>query len=224
MAGALNSIVYRPIDTWPGELTRHRKASQFSAEFRATIRLLSDEVDHLTDPKYDTLIVIQLAVDGHAIRRDETGLMAHARPEHPGVIVSFDSDRGPLRFSCDRFDSSSLTRSEGWRQNLRAIALGLQALRTVDRYGLGHGTEQYVGFSALPPGRPMGPAAMTVDEAGALLADATGHHGSELVAQLLRGQGVQLAYRVAARKHHPDVGGDPDVFRRLVEARDLLLG
>jgi hypothetical protein len=31
------------------------------------------------------------------------------------------------------------------------------------------------------------------------------------------------AYRRLARQHHPDLGGDPDVFRSLTVARDLLL-
>lgn len=215
MAGQLNSITYRPIETWPGELTRHRRGSQFSADFRSTVRLLSDEVDHLTDPRFDTLIVVQLAVDERELRRDGSGLLANVQPEHPGVIVSFESDdAGPLRFSCDRYDAG---RGQGWRHNLRAIALGLQALRAVDRYGLGSGREQYTGFGALPPGAPtaMGPATMTIDQAQRLL---------ELDAQAYRvPEDVRRAYRRLAPEHHPDRGGDPDRFRELTLARDLLL-
>ena len=33
---------------------------------------------------------------------------------------------------------------------------------------------------------------------------------------------AQTAYRAAAAKHHPDRGGDPELFRRLTAARDLL--
>lgn len=215
MAGQLNSITYRPIEAWPGELTRHRRGSQFSADFRSTVRLLSDEVDHLTDPRFDTLIVVQLAVDERELRRDGSGLLAHVEPEHPGVIVSFESDdAGPLRFSCDRFDHG---RQQGWRHNLRAIALGLQALRAVDRYGLGSGREQYTGFGALPPGQPtaMGPASMTADQAARLL-------GVDLGPDLHTDE-VRRAYRRLAAEHHPDRGGDPDRFREITVARDLLL-
>jgi hypothetical protein len=35
---------------------------------------------------------------------------------------------------------------------------------------------------------------------------------------------VVSAYRRLARQHHPDLGGDTDVFRSLTVARDLLLG
>jgi curved DNA-binding protein CbpA len=34
---------------------------------------------------------------------------------------------------------------------------------------------------------------------------------------------VVAAYRRLARQHHPDLGGDPDTFRSLTLARDLLL-
>lgn len=33
---------------------------------------------------------------------------------------------------------------------------------------------------------------------------------------------VESAFRKAARRHHPDVGGDPAKFRQLVDARNLL--
>ena len=34
---------------------------------------------------------------------------------------------------------------------------------------------------------------------------------------------VVSAYRRLARQHHPDLGGDPDAFRSLTVARDVLL-
>lgn len=34
---------------------------------------------------------------------------------------------------------------------------------------------------------------------------------------------IVAAYRRLARQHHPDLGGDPDTFRSLTVARDLLL-
>ncbi|HVB35332.1 MAG TPA: DnaJ domain-containing protein [Patescibacteria group bacterium] len=35
---------------------------------------------------------------------------------------------------------------------------------------------------------------------------------------------IESAFRRAALRHHPDVGGDPEKFRSIVDARDLLLG
>lgn len=41
-----------------------------------------------------------------------------------------------------------------WQHNVRSIALGLEALRAVDRYGITKRGEQYAGFTgALPAGR-----------------------------------------------------------------------
>ena len=50
-------------------------------------------------------VVIELALDEGDIRLD--GLpRADARPRHPGVIVSFDSKHGPLRYGTDAFPDS----------------------------------------------------------------------------------------------------------------------
>jgi hypothetical protein len=35
---------------------------------------------------------------------------------------------------------------------------------------------------------------------------------------------IESAFRKAARRYHPDVGGDPERFRAVVDARNLLLG
>jgi hypothetical protein len=35
---------------------------------------------------------------------------------------------------------------------------------------------------------------------------------------------IELAFRRAVRRHHPDAGGDPAKFRTIVNARDFLLG
>lgn len=40
-----------------------------------------------------------------------------------------------------------------WRHNVRSIALGLEALRAVDRFGISRRGEQYAGFRAALPAR-----------------------------------------------------------------------
>lgn len=227
-------LIARPIEAWPGQLTpdRDRELARFSAPWSDTVDLLDREVQMLGADE----VVLQLAISERDCRNDGW-IRADAKPKHPGVIVTFDSDAGPLRFSTDRFSGASVwkpggtQRTPGWQCNVRAVALALEALRKVDRYGIGSGREQYVGWNALPPGQStaMGPARMTADAAARLLAE---HAASSeamvagLTAKLLTGggDGVRLAYRVAAKRHHPDAGGDPETFRRLTEARDLLLG
>lgn len=62
---------------------------------------------------------------------------------------------------------------------------------------------------------------MTRAEAARLLA--AGTDGRFTAEQLLADRGsVALAYKIVIRTLHPDVGGDPEMFRRVTSARDLL--
>ena len=45
----------------------------------------------------------------------------------------------------------------------------------------------------------------------------------QLTDAVLTRKGINDAYRVMAKRHHPDVGGDPSQFHRLAEAKDRLL-
>jgi hypothetical protein len=171
-------------DPAPGRRSRQR--SPFSATYSATKSLLYREITALGA----TSAVLQLAVTESDIRLDGD-LRANARPTHPGVIVSFESRHGPLRYACDRF----LT----WQDNVRAIALGLESLRRVDRYGIAGRGEQYTGWKALPAGN----GAPSPERGRALIA----RHG-----------GVRQALHAT----HPDHGGDPADFADVQAARGAL--
>ena len=90
--------------------------------------------------------MLQVDISERYIRTD--GLpYANARyGTNPGVIVSFDSRHGPLRYATDAFTE--------WQDNLRAIALSLEALRAVDRYGVTRRGEQYTGWRAIAAPAP----------------------------------------------------------------------
>lgn len=215
-------IEFRSMGDWPGELRATRADSPFSSTWSATRAVLDLELRQLNAAD----VVIELAVPPSAIRVDG-GLRADARlPDHPGVILSFDSTHGPLRYATDVYQKAQWRRNalEGWQANLRAIALGLEALRKVDRYGIAGRGEQYTGWSALGPGVIAAPAAaMTADEAAHFIADATGDPflGAFEVLQTWA-DGRDLVYRQAAKRLHPDTGGDPEAFKRLQTARDTL--
>jgi hypothetical protein len=68
---------------------------------------------------------------------------ANARMLHDAVALSFESKWGPLRYETNEFVARGYRGGEGWQQNLRAIALGMEALRKVDRYGVSKRGEQY---------------------------------------------------------------------------------
>jgi hypothetical protein len=179
----------RPITTWPGEprTDAQRVRSPFDSSYSDTLVLLDRELRMLRA----TVTVVQLAVNEGQLRRDGK-LYANTRPDHPGVILSFDTKQGHFRYTADRFTH--------WQDNLRAIALGLEALRKIERYGIGSGTEQYTGFLQLEV------QTLTHAEAVAFLDE----HGG--------------TYRNAARKLHPDnpETGDPGLFNRLQDVRRVL--
>jgi hypothetical protein len=135
------------------------------------------------------------------------------------VKISFESRYGPLTYATDEYARNGSMM--GWQANVRAIALGLQALRAVDRYGITRSGEQYRGFTALSD-KPADHDAMTPQDARLVFADAL---GIEIIASDLDTEdGIKRAFRLASRKHHPDVtGGDGSVFRLLTKARDTLL-
>ncbi len=195
-----------PIGAWPGALTpeHRRQRSNFSAGWLDTTRLLRREMSHLAAKNGELLVAIRpedFRLDGYP--------RANARQVHPGVILSFDSSVGHLSYPCDTFTT--------WQDNLRAVALALEALRKVDRYGVTKRGEQYRGFLALEA--TAAPAGFASDEeALAFLGTFVGLGSAEL--RVIEG-GVSRALRRAQRETHPDQGGDPAVFQRvsLAEAR-----
>lgn len=206
-------VRFRPLTTWPGEKIRYPKPSTFSASWTQTMELLDREV-HLLDVKE---LVIEMAITEADIRNDGWPY-ASARPSEPGVVVSFESKYGPLRYATNRFNF--------WQDNVRAIALGLEALRKVDRYGITKRGEQYTGWKQLGSGDPIaaGEAPMTRDEAAQFIGEHSDANQSAIIAMKHDSEGDLVAegYRLAAKKLHPDAGGDSVLFRRLQAAKTLL--
>ena len=147
-----------PIVKWPTPPTAERKQHRFSTSRRQyssdsqhswmqhdrgvdwgkTTKLLERELDNLGARN----ILLQMQVTKRDCRNDGW-IRSDARPSGPGVILTFDSDFGPLTYPCDTY--------EDWKANVRAIALSLEALRAVNRHGVTRRGEQYTGFNQLPP-------------------------------------------------------------------------
>lgn len=193
---------FRPIVNWPGKPTPRRKRAQFKAGYSATLELLETELRMLAARQ----VVIQLALSDRDIRVDGRP-RAGSRPSHPGVILSFQSKHGPLSYPCDTY--------EDWEDNLRAIALALEHLRAVDRYGVTKRGEQYKGWTQLPPPAVNG-TPTTVIEALTVLADAIKR--TERVSR----ENWPDIYRKAAMATHPDRGGTAEAFKRVQDAKEFL--
>lgn len=209
-------LEYRAIDKWPGELTAVRLRSPFSASRTETMHVLERELGHLEAQS----VVLEIAVRPNDVRLDGR-LRPTAKRSHPGVILAFDSKHGPLTYPCDTFSSEDA--------NLRAIALGLESLRRVDRYGITRVGQQYAGWKQLASGIALSAGFETRESAAEFIVehavDAEGRHLYDLDDLDNNGhEGAFLtdAFRYASKRMHPDAGGDSDLFARLVAARDRL--
>lgn len=200
------SMRVAPIREWPGTLTTDRQVSKFSASLSDTLRTLEREIFHLVDTrKQQRSAELLIAIEPGQFRQDGRPY-ANAKASHPGLIFSIDSRHGHLSYPCDTF-----TR---WEDNLRAIALALEALRKVDRYGVTKRGEQYRGFLALEA--TAAPAGFA-DTNAALRFLASFHPNVPRADEVT----PKLLLRSAQRKAHPDHGGDDATFQRvsLAEAK-----
>jgi hypothetical protein len=186
-------IVFRPFDG--AKPTGSGQWSRFDAAWSDTCALLARELRHL-DAKQ---IVVEIDIQERDLRLD--GLpRADARLASDAVRISFESKWGPQRIETAEF--AGRWSQPGWQSNLRAIALGLEALRKVDRYGIAKRGEQYTGWRQI--------------------AQTSGGFQSREQAQAwLEEHG---GYKAAARKLHPDnlETGDEDEFKKLQQARALV--
>jgi len=183
-------VTFRPIPTWERP-TRSRVYARFDSTHAATMELLEREIAMLDGRD----VVIGGGWREKDIRLDGQPRSNAPNPsEHPGVEVSFSvAKRGRLVFRTDRFDR--------WQDNLRAIALAMEALRKVERYGVADSGQQWAGFAQLAAGDTES------SERGRLLVE---QHSSVVA---------------ALRATHPDHGGnardfaDVTAYRRTEEER-----
>lgn len=184
--GTSGALTVRALGEWPGrELTKERRPSPFDTPLPETLRQLLRELRHLGAER----VVMELAITEADLRLD--GLpRASARASHPGVVLSFQSAHGPLRYHVDAFTS--------WQANLRAIVLGLESLRRVSRYGMGAAGEQYRGWRALD-------------------AHAGGEEPQVERGRLIIDRYDTVA--AALKATHPDRGGNRDDFAAVQAAR-----
>lgn len=180
------SARFRPMPIWPHKATppaARRSRWTFKADWSNTLKLLDRELGYLGARN----VVIGCGLREQDIRNDGWPRSGAREPSHPGVEVSFDTRHGRLVYATDV--------CERWEHNVRAIALGLEALRAVDRHGITRRGEQYAGFKALSAGGP----------------------SVERGARLIREHG---GIRGALHATHPDHGGDPADFADVQAARE----
>lgn len=226
------NITFRHLDVRPpGWLpaSRTRPRTPFSASYTATVKLLDRELAQLGATSAH--VQVDLEAGSNGVRIDGQ-LRASAKVAHPGVILTVVTrSHGTLVYDCDRFGGGG----SAWQANLRAIALGLEALRKIDRYGIADRGQQYAGFAALGSGDgsvdrsgastssgaggPVG-GVMTVEDAYRLLSELAGASFSAGTPF----ETIRLGFRAIARTYHPDVAvtGNASRFQSATQAFDVI--
>lgn len=184
---------FEALPLWPHEPSFERKSKHlFRSSWGQTLALLKREVAYHTGD--DGQAVIQAGFRPADIRRDGLPRADAKAPAHPGVIIQFlDIFNKPITFSTDAYET--------WQANVRALALSMQALRAVDRWGATQG-RQWAGFmNLLPPGE----------------GEASPTRGERIVNERFDG-----SVKRALKALHPDHGGvNPGEFRDVQAYRDV---
>lgn len=169
---------------------RPTSSSRFTAKWPQTLGLLARELRLHGAQRATT--VLELDIRENDLRLD--GMLRSDRgARSPGVVLSFKANavhgRPDLRYEVTTF--------RDWRANVRAIAMSLEALRAVDRYGVTTRGEQYAGWKQIEA--PVG--------------EGNAGHGRELIE-------TAGSFAEALKRAHPDHGGAVADFRDVIAARD----
>lgn len=197
---------FRPMPKWSEKTPLLLKEARFRTEYNRTLELLEYELGQLKARE----IVIESGFTFAELRNDGWP-RGGTTPIHPGVILYFHSKDGPLRFPCGTYND--------YRDNLHAIALTLENLRAIDRYGVTLGHQQYLGFAALPAA-----GIRTVEDAAMFLAAQGRGRQADSEFVMRDKDAMSQLYRLAAARLHPDnpASGNADLWRLLQESKRLL--
>lgn len=169
---------------------RFKDKGQWISTSAATARLERElERLHGKNPVLSTNVTLRL--DGRP-RSDE-------RPSDPGAAIYFSFRGKATVLACDSYTEVS--------DNIAALAAHLDALRSIERYGVGTIEQALAGYKALPADTAANWRAVF-----GFAADSTPTLDQ-----------VDQAYKMAAKQHHPDVGGTEINMAHVNRARDYAL-
>jgi len=133
------------------------------------------------------------------------GLPLHnAKPDDPGFVLRWTDDGEQFAVACD--DYSRL------RDNLRTVYLWVHETRMRSQRPVKTGDTEFAA-ARLPSG----------DGKDAVVATAPAHEVLEVPPDA-DDSAVKDAYRQKAKSAHPDQGGDPAEWQRVVDAKEAMLG
>lgn len=164
----------------------------------ATIRKIrpltvADAIQRLTGELERLGAAQELLSSNVNLRLDGLPRSGQSEPDDPGAAIYFRLVGKPRCLACDRWDRVA--------DNIAAIAQHIDALRRIDRYGVGTMEQAFAGYAALPP---------STQDWWLILG----------VAQTATLAEIEEAFKALARKHHPDLpSGSHEMMARLTEAR-----
>lgn len=183
--------------SWPTGWPRTASHQRADAAFRSNDRILTVavaidrlqcELDRLRARDYILSTNVELRLDG----MPRSG---QAEPSDPGAAIYFKLNGKDTVLACDKWKRVA--------DNIAALAKHIEALRGMDRWGVGSIAQAFAGYQALP----------APEQWWQVLG--VGQHAP-------RAQ-IQEAYRELARAAHPDQGGSTAAMARLNAARDAAL-
>lgn len=182
--------------TWPAGWKRTKRPtySQFGRHSLAQARdAIIHQLGLLCAHRGTAVISTNLA-----LRRDGLPYSNQAQPHDTGVAVYFKLKSETRVLACDRWNTIE--------HNAWAVAKHIEAMRGMERWGVGTLEQAFTGYTAIPERTSGGDCWQIL---GLLREGAT----SEL---------VDGAYKAKARRLHPDVeGGSHDQMAMLNEARKV---
>jgi len=127
------------------------------------------------------------------VRLDGLPRSGQSEPTDPGAAVYFKLKGKPRCLACDKWTRVA--------DNIAAIAQHIDALRRIDRYGVGTLEQAFAGYAALPPSATDWWIVLGVARESSIDA-------------------VEAAHRRLMQAAHPDRGGTHEAMAKLNAARD----
>ncbi len=151
---------------------------------------LADELERLNASNVVLSTNIELRADGYP-------RSGRREPEDQGVAVYFDLNGKAMSLACDKWDRIG--------DNMAALAKHIEAIRGMDRWGVGSVQQAFAGYEALPAPKTWKEVLGLDDLPDINIGEAT----------------IANAYRSRANRDHPDKpGGSHDKMAALNAARD----
>lgn len=182
-------------DGWPRSTDKHESAfGRGTAQGRHSMAKAVEFLQHEL-----RLLVTDKEILSTNIKPNLSGVPVSgaAQPKDVGAAVYFELNGTPVSLACDKWNRVEC--------NVWAIAKHIESLRGQERWGVGSIQRAFRGYMALP---------------GVGESEASTWWRTLGVPINSTPEVVRQAYRILVKKHHPDKGGDRELFDRITRAME----